>query len=140
MKEVPFQNSRLLIGRGDDCSLRIPASEVSRHHCEVVFDEDEDAVTVKDLGSSNGTFVNGRKVSEEEITPGDTITVGPATFVLRLNGFPKVVDVQAVLTRSRAPSDAPTTQAPMKQTNQKDADDSDIFADFDFSDEGEDKL
>lgn len=55
---------RVLVGRGDDCDIRLPNefaySDVSRHHC--LFEIDPPHVSVRDLGSRNGTFVNGQIV------------------------------------------------------------------------------
>ena len=63
------------IGRHDDCLIRIKSSQVSRRHCEVF--EVADKLTIRDLGSSNGTFVNGKKVSgQQALKPGDELTVG----------------------------------------------------------------
>ena len=50
-----------VIGRREDCDLRIPVSEVSRKHCRIVMEEG--AVRAEDLGSSNGTFHNGKRIS-----------------------------------------------------------------------------
>jgi len=67
------------IGRHDDCLIRIKSSQVSRRHCEVV--EDADKLTIRDLGSSNGTFVNGKKVAgQQTLKPGDELTVGAVTL------------------------------------------------------------
>jgi predicted component of type VI protein secretion system len=67
------------IGRHDDCLIRIKSSQVSRRHCEVF--EDADKLTIRDLGSSNGTFVNGKKVAgQQALKPGDELTVGAVTL------------------------------------------------------------
>lgn len=54
--------ARCLVGRADDCDVRFPgdARGISRHHC--VFDIDPPRVAVRDLGSLNGTYVNGRLI------------------------------------------------------------------------------
>lgn len=62
-------------GRHDDCQIRIKSSQVSRKHCE--FFEKKGMLLVKDLGSANGTFVNGKKVAGQQVLePGDEITIG----------------------------------------------------------------
>jgi pSer/pThr/pTyr-binding forkhead associated (FHA) protein len=67
------------IGRHDDCLIRIKSSQVSRRHCEVF--EVADKLTIRDLGSSNGTFVNGKKVSGQQVLKhGDELTVGAVTL------------------------------------------------------------
>jgi pSer/pThr/pTyr-binding forkhead associated (FHA) protein len=75
-----------VIGRREDCDLRIPLGEVSRKHCRLV--RDGDSLKIEDLGSSNGTFLNGRRVQEAQLTPGDSIQVGPVVFVLQVDGVP----------------------------------------------------
>ena len=63
------------VGRHDDCQIRIKSSQVSRKHCE--FFEKKGMLLVKDLGSANGTFVNGKKVSGQQVLePGDELTIG----------------------------------------------------------------
>jgi pSer/pThr/pTyr-binding forkhead associated (FHA) protein len=63
------------VGRQDDCHLRIRSSQVSRRHCELF--EKKGHLVVKDLGSSNGTYVNGEKVKEQRVLElGDELTIG----------------------------------------------------------------
>ena len=63
-------------GRHDECQLRIKSSEVSRKHCQ--FFEKNGMLMVKDLGSSNGTFLNGKKIEGQRVLePGDELTLGP---------------------------------------------------------------
>lgn len=78
-----------IVGRDDGCRLRIPAAAVSRRHCE--FEVTEDGVTLRDLGSSNGTFVNGERLEDapEPIAAGDIIAIGEMVFFLRVNGEPE---------------------------------------------------
>src|SRR5271166_1986138 len=75
------------IGRHDDCLIRIKSSQVSRRHCEVF--EVADKLTIRDLGSSNGTFVNGKKVSGQQVLKhGDELTVGAVTLRVAKLGQP----------------------------------------------------
>lgn len=82
MKEIAVSGKRILIGRRTGCQIQIPSPLVSREHC--VLTEDAGKIVLQDLGSSNGTFVNGAKVRQKHVKAGDTIGVGPLTFVLRL--------------------------------------------------------
>jgi pSer/pThr/pTyr-binding forkhead associated (FHA) protein len=67
------------IGRHDDCLIRIRSSQVSRRHCELHLDNGK--LLVRDLGSSNGTFVNGKRVlGQQALKPGDVLTVGGVTL------------------------------------------------------------
>lgn len=110
-REVALNHFPTVIGRGEECKVRIPLSAVSRKHCELVLDDDE--VVVRDLKSANGTYVNGMKVLKRELVPGDLLAIGPVVFVLRLNGHPKEIDAKEcyaagmVEPRDQAPPKAP---------------------------------
>lgn len=92
-REVPLNRAKSVIGRRDDCQIRIPLSSVSRQHCELV--NDGTRLSVRDLGSSNGTFVNRQKIVEQALKPGDLLAVGPCVFVVRINGQPDEIDPNA---------------------------------------------
>jgi serine/threonine-protein kinase len=66
-REYTFEEPRhCVIGRADDCDIQLPRGssylDVSRHHC--VLEIDPPHVQVRDLGSLNGTFVNGKKIGQ----------------------------------------------------------------------------
>jgi predicted component of type VI protein secretion system len=87
------------IGRHDDCLIRIKSAQVSRRHCEVF--EVSDKLTIRDLGSSNGTFVNGRKVDGQQVLkPGDELTVGAVTLRVAKIGQP--VQPASLLSKPKA--------------------------------------
>jgi pSer/pThr/pTyr-binding forkhead associated (FHA) protein len=82
-REIAIHQEEFLIGRGADCDLRLKVTAVSRHHCLLRFRGQEASVT--DLGSSNGTFVNGQRVrSQTTLHSGDEIRVGTYQFVVDL--------------------------------------------------------
>jgi eukaryotic-like serine/threonine-protein kinase len=103
-KEVVFaEPAECLIGRGPDCAIRLPADHahgnVSRRHC--VLEVDPPHVRVRDLGSRNGTFVNGRMIGQRQPGPaaessgtwasgacplkdGDVLGVAGTTFRVRI--------------------------------------------------------
>ncbi|HZL37349.1 MAG TPA: FHA domain-containing protein [Tepidisphaeraceae bacterium] len=83
-----------VVGRREDCDLRIPLGDVSRKHCRLV--RDSDMLRLEDLGSSNGTYLNGQRVQESLLTPGDSIQVGPVVFVLQVDGIPADEDLHPV--------------------------------------------
>jgi predicted component of type VI protein secretion system len=89
-KEFPLGKLPVHIGRGEDCKVRVPLPSVSRRHCELLVEDEE--FTVKDLNSSNGTFVNGERVRSRELVPGDLLALGPVVFVVRIDGHPKDID------------------------------------------------
>ena len=70
----------VIVGRDADCGAVIPDVTVSRRHAEVRATES--GVAVRDLGSSNGTAINGARVSVGDLIPGDTVVFGKVTFRL----------------------------------------------------------
>jgi predicted component of type VI protein secretion system len=81
-----------VVGRREDCDLRIPLGEVSRKHCRLI--KDGEAIRIEDLGSSNGTFHNGERTREATLAAGDTIQIGPVTFMVQIDGVPADEDMQ----------------------------------------------
>ena len=80
---IPLTSQKFLIGRESDCHLRTNSELISRHHC--VFSVDEYAVRLRDLGSTNGTFVNGERVPGQVVlNPGDRIRIGRLEFELEI--------------------------------------------------------
>lgn len=90
-KEFPVARLPLVIGRSSECKLRVPVDSVSRQHCELAENDDEELV-IRDLKSSNGTYVNRERVKERELIPGDLLSVGPVVFVVKIDGHPRDVD------------------------------------------------
>jgi pSer/pThr/pTyr-binding forkhead associated (FHA) protein len=83
--EIAITKEEFLIGRGADCDLRLRSKAVSRHHCLIRFQGGE--VTLVELGSANGTFVNGQRIrSQATLKEGDEIGLGDFIFVLALHG------------------------------------------------------
>lgn len=76
--QIPFSPEVLLIGRGDDCGLRLDDKDCSRHHAELV--RDVDGTLIRDLGSRNGVSVGRRRVLEKKLRHGDEITIGRTTL------------------------------------------------------------
>lgn len=70
-----------LLGRGTDCDLRLVDPGVSRHHAELRVEGQQ--VALVDLGSTNGTFVNGQPVRRIELQNGTRVTLGRTTLVFR---------------------------------------------------------
>ena len=71
----------IILGRGTDCDLRLVDPGVSRHHAEIRVEDGE--VVLVDLGSTNGTFVNGQPVRRVTLTDGTRVTLGRTTLVFR---------------------------------------------------------
>src|SRR5918998_1362748 len=86
-KVIPLPGRSFKIGRGDQCQLRPNSDLVSREHAEIVVTDDR--VTVRDLGSRNGTFVNGEVLTRERVLAHcDLLDVGPLTFTVAIQGSP----------------------------------------------------
>jgi transcriptional regulator with PAS, ATPase and Fis domain len=69
-----LSDERILLGRDDDCQVKLPSKETSRHHAEIR--RDGPLSILKDLGSRNGIFVNGEQVQESPISPGQILRLG----------------------------------------------------------------
>ena len=85
-RDFPLNAAANVIGRKSDCALRIPTADVSRRHCEIKLLDKE--ITVRDLGSANGTYVNGTRIAETTLKAGDELAVGPVKFFVQVNGKP----------------------------------------------------
>lgn len=86
-KAFPLPSTVTVVGRRQDCDLCIPLNIVSRRHCE--FNLDEGSLSVRDLESRNGTFVNGEQISDEKILKaGDRVQIGPLNFIAQIDGNP----------------------------------------------------
>lgn len=71
-------NDKMVLGRSPDCDLSFSFDQLSRQH--VTFKILKGDLFVKDMGSSNGTHVNGRKVDQVKLNGGDTLSFGPLSF------------------------------------------------------------
>jgi pSer/pThr/pTyr-binding forkhead associated (FHA) protein len=83
-KRVEIPPGVLKVGRDPESDLIIAVASVSRHHCEIINDDKQ--LIVRDKGSGNGTIVNGQKVREQVLKPGDEIQIGPLTFAVEIEG------------------------------------------------------
>ena len=74
-RTISIKRNKLLIGRAEECDVRPLSEDVSRRHCQVVVGPAD--AWIEDLGSRNGTFVNGEKLAgKTRLTDGDLIRVG----------------------------------------------------------------
>ncbi|MFO1488187.1 MAG: FHA domain-containing protein [Verrucomicrobiota bacterium] len=85
------------VGRVEDNTFQIPDASISSHHCEVLLRGSE--VVIKDLNSTNGTFINDEKISESVLKPGQRLRLGQVEISLETGDGP-------------APAPAPTASAP----------------------------
>lgn len=106
-QELALKKSRLVVGRQEGSNIRLRSASVSRQHCEFIVDDA--GVSVKDLGSSNGTFVNKRRVTQTALAAGDLVCVGHHIFVLKVDGQPAEVSAADAVKRGMV---APAAAAP----------------------------
>lgn len=74
------------VGRVSDNALEIAESSVSSHHAELILKGNE--LLVRDLGSTNGTFINGEKITEGVLKPGQILRVGMVEMRLETGEAP----------------------------------------------------
>ena len=80
-KRWSLNKREFVIGRGEDCDIVLPDRQVSRHHFRVV--RDDDGYNVEDLGSKNGTYINGAPVrGSMQLQDGDEIQVALSVRLL----------------------------------------------------------
>ena len=79
-KTFVIQEARTTIGRADDNSLVLHDPNVSSYHAEIVISEG--SFTLRDLGSANGTFLNGERIDEAAVYQGDKIAVGSTRLII----------------------------------------------------------
>lgn len=76
----PLVRAVTRLGRGSDSDIRIEDPGASRHHCEIVLGH---PVLIRDLNSTNGTYVGGKRISQVEIADGTAIMIGSTQLVFR---------------------------------------------------------
>lgn len=77
-ERTPLQSLPFTIGRIETADLQIDSTRVSREHAVIIKEGDE--YRVRDLGSTNGTFVNGQKIQECALTDGDVVVIADSEF------------------------------------------------------------
>ncbi|MCK4762853.1 MAG: FHA domain-containing protein [Candidatus Aminicenantes bacterium] len=83
---LPVYNTRLkkeknIIGSDEQAAVRVSADFVSRLHALLYFDEED--FYISDLGSTNGTFLNGRQVKKEVLLDGDSLRIGRQEMIFK---------------------------------------------------------
>lgn len=81
--------STVLVGRGKDCGVVLPDVSVSRIHAKFARQPDG-RVVLEDLRSSNGTFVNDRRIEQTDLTHGDRVRFGTVAFAYQVEGAPEL--------------------------------------------------
>lgn len=78
-------NEPMLVGRDKSCSIQLDSHAVSRRHCQVLHEDGR--IRVADLGSRNGTLVNGHPVDEATVSVGDEIALGDISLMVTAQGY-----------------------------------------------------
>ena len=82
----PILRSRTIIGRGSDADITVPDDGISRKHVEILWDGKR--AQVKDLGSTNGSELDGKRVNTAPLGPGSVISIGRTQIVFRVVAQP----------------------------------------------------
>ncbi len=101
-KDFSVTEAKTVIGRSKSCELRIPLLSISRRHCEVTLFED--ILGIRDLSSTNGTYVNNERVTDFELDAGDRVVVGPVVFTVQIDGIPD--DIEPVISEALQADDS----------------------------------
>jgi pSer/pThr/pTyr-binding forkhead associated (FHA) protein len=81
-RELVLMNGANVVGRDPDAAIQIDARGVSRHHARILVSGGE--ATIEDLGSKNGTYVNGRRITAPaRLSEGDAIGLGAVSVTFR---------------------------------------------------------
>ena len=80
--DISLDRAMIVVGRDPNCDTRLDSLRVSRHHCCMA--RENDAVVVRDLGSTNGIWINGMRVETGSLRPGDELSIAHIRY--RLEG------------------------------------------------------
>ena len=113
-KVIPLAGPKFKIGRGETCHLRPNSEQVSREHAE--FTIEANGLIVRDLGSRNGTLVNGKALTTEacKLKDRDLVQVGPLTFAVSIHDAPKAAAKPATPPTASSAASAAVAQAKAK--------------------------
>lgn len=82
--DITVEHAVVVVGRHPDCDAQLRSHRVSRWHC--ILSREGGEVIVRDLGSRNGTWINGRRVMSGRLKPGDEMAIGNVFY--RLSASP----------------------------------------------------
>src|SRR6185369_5548224 len=100
---------RTTVGRVEDNSFQIADPSVSSHHAEIHLRGPE--ILIRDLNSTNGSYINDARITESILKPGQTLRLGQVEMKLEVEGMPSVVPLAPAAAASAAPA-APPASAP----------------------------
>ena len=103
----------IIVGRSRTCCLALPGADASRRHAEILGTGK--GFRLRDLGSTNGTFVNGERVEDVELRPGDRIQIGGGTITFcrveaNVDGGSEADEAKTVIFERPVPSEGDVTE------------------------------
>ena len=78
--DIPLARDVVMIGRHPECDVRLDSLRISRRHC--IITTEGEVVVIRDLGSTNGTWINGRRVAAGRVQPGDEVVIAHLRYYL----------------------------------------------------------
>jgi serine/threonine-protein kinase len=81
-KKIRLHKLITLVGRAPECAVLVRAADVSKHHCQIRIETGQ--VVVEDLGSANGTYVNGERIQTTLLQDGDELRIADHEFKVRI--------------------------------------------------------
>ena len=109
-RSYDLAGERTTVGRVEENAFQIAEPSVSSRHCEILLRGND--IVVKDLDSTNGTFINGEKISEGVLKPGQTLRLGNVELKLDAPGAPAAASAPPSSPAGTTHSPAPSTPAP----------------------------
>lgn len=111
-RSYDLATERTTVGRVEDNAFQIAEPSVSSRHCEILLQGAD--IVVKDLNSTNGTFINGEKISEGVLKPGQTLRLGNVELKLDVPGAPAAPASTAPPASSAPAPASPPKKEPVK--------------------------
>jgi len=109
----PINKDIMTIGRDVSCEILLNNEQVSRKHAELL--RITDGYLLRDLGSTNGVFINGQRIQEKFLNPGDMITIGELQFLFQMPGARNPVITEPNLGQDR-PRESHTSSEKLDET------------------------
>src|SRR5215469_16726338 len=108
-RSYDLATERTTVGRVEDNAIQIAEPSVSSRHCEILLRGED--VVIKDLGSTNGTFINGEKITEGVLKAGQTLRLGNIELKLDTPGAPAAPAPASTSSPPAAPATPPPAPA-----------------------------
>lgn len=102
--EMELKDGINAVGRSESNDIRLNHASVSSHHC-VIIRHHKGSLHIKDLGSTNGTFVDGVRITEAELDGSEELMLGQVSISLNSKIIPELPDIVIPQTQKLAPSE-----------------------------------